>query len=208
MVQVLYNLIGNALKFTPRSGQIHISASPTGSTALIAVHDTGPGIAPEVMPRLFQRYAQAPDTARRGRGLGLFISRAIVEAHGGAIWADPQAKRGARFCFTLPLARPVDAPSLSAEMSMSEKPTERNRWKGDAVAESPPGQSEAAADRAAGREPSTHPREAPPPDPGRYQPKKSTPEDDREIQAEKQQEAVEQHAEDRANGTGTAPKNL
>lgn len=82
-----------------------------------------------------------------------------------------------------------------------------NKWKGDAVAESPPGQSEAAADRVAGREASPNPRESPPPNLGRYQPKKSTPEDDREIQAEKQQEAIERHAEDRAAGTGTAPKN-
>ncbi len=81
-------------------------------------------------------------------------------------------------------------------------------WKGDAVAESPPGESEAAADRVAGREPVVHPRESPPPDAGRYQPKKSTPADDREIQAEKQEEAIEQHAEDRQAGTGTAPKNL
>ncbi len=86
--------------------------------------------------------------------------------------------------------------------------TDKNQWKGDAVAESPPGESEAAADRVAGREKSAHPREEPPPDPGRYQPKKSTPEDDREIQAEKREEAVEQHAEDRAAGTGTAPKNM
>ena len=85
---------------------------------------------------------------------------------------------------------------------MSEK-----HWKGDAVAESPPGESEAAADRVAGRDAEANRRQSPPPDTGRYQPKKSTPEDDREIQAEKQQEAIERHAEDRAAGTGTAPKN-
>jgi hypothetical protein len=76
------------------------------------------------------------------------------------------------------------------------------------VAESPPGESEAGADRVAGREAAVHPRESPPPNPGRFQPKKSTPEDDREIQAEKQEEAIEQHADDRAAGTGTAPKNM
>ena len=83
-----------------------------------------------------------------------------------------------------------------------------HEWKGDAVAESPSGQSEAAADRVAGREAEVHPRESPPPNMGRFQPRKLTPEDDREIDAEKREEAIERHAKDRAAGTGTAPKNL
>jgi hypothetical protein len=86
---------------------------------------------------------------------------------------------------------------------------DQNRWKGDAVAEAPEGEAEAGADRAAGREPVVEPIESPPPaDPGRFQPRKSTPEDDREIQREKRQAAIEQHAEDREEGTGTAPKNM
>jgi hypothetical protein len=76
------------------------------------------------------------------------------------------------------------------------------------VAESEPGESEAGADRVAGREAAVHPRESPPPNPGRFQPRKLTPEDDREIDAEKQEEAIERHADDRAAGTGTAPKNM
>ncbi|MES1210203.1 MAG: hypothetical protein ABUS79_30060 [Pseudomonadota bacterium] len=85
---------------------------------------------------------------------------------------------------------------------------EQKHWKGDAVADAPPGESEAAADRVAGREASVHPRESPPPNPGRFQPRKLTPEDDREIDAEKREEAIEQHAEDRHTGNGTAPKNM
>jgi hypothetical protein len=85
---------------------------------------------------------------------------------------------------------------------------DQKHWKGDAVAESPPGESEAAADRVAGREASPHPRESPPPNPGRYQPRKLSPEDAREIEEEKRQAAVEQHEEDRENGSGTAPKNM
>jgi hypothetical protein len=85
---------------------------------------------------------------------------------------------------------------------------DRKRWKGDAVAEAPAGESEAAADRVAGREPAVHPRESPPPDPGRFQPRKLSPEDDREIDDEKREAAIEQHADDRATGNGTAPKNI
>jgi two-component system chemotaxis response regulator CheB len=86
--------------------------------------------------------------------------------------------------------------------------TDQKRWKGDAVAGAPPGESEAAADRVAGREASAHPRESPPANRGRYQPRKLSPEDAREIEEEKRQAAVEQHAEDRQTGNGTAPKNL
>jgi len=85
---------------------------------------------------------------------------------------------------------------------------EQKQWKGDAVADAPAGESEAAADRVAVREASPHPRESPPPNPGRFQPRKLTPEDDREIDAEKREEAIERHAEDRQTGNGTAPKNM
>jgi PAS domain S-box-containing protein len=104
VIQVLYNLVGNALKFTPRAGQVTVTAERAGAQVLIAVADTGSGIPADLAPRLFGRYAQAAESARRGRGLGLFISRAIVQAHGGSIWADLGVERGSRFCFTLPLA--------------------------------------------------------------------------------------------------------
>jgi hypothetical protein len=86
--------------------------------------------------------------------------------------------------------------------------SDQKRWKGDAVAEASPGESEAAADRVAGREASAHPRPSPPPNRGRYQPRKLSPEDAREIEEEKRQAAVEQHEDDRHTGNGTAPKNM
>ena len=86
--------------------------------------------------------------------------------------------------------------------------SDQKRWKGDAVAEASPGESEAAADRVAGREASPHPRPSPPPNRGRYQPRKLSPEDAREIEEEKRQAAVEQHEDDRHTGNGTAPKNM
>ena len=101
-------------------------------------------------------------------------------------------------------AAPASVKGLQGGASMSEQ----KHWKGDAVADAPAGESEAAADRVAGREASVHPREPPPPNPGRFQPRKLTPEDDREIDAEKREEAIERHAEDRQTGNGTAPKNM
>ncbi len=115
IIQVLYNVLGNALKFTPRGGGVRVSAERAGPQALITVHDNGPGIPAELAPLLFGRYAQAAESARRGRGLGLFISRAIVQAHGGAIWADLEVERGARFCFTIPLASVADGAGVNAE---------------------------------------------------------------------------------------------
>ncbi len=102
---------------------------------------------------------------------------------------------------------PSDPRSILAAQGGSTM-AEQKHWKGDAVADAPPGESEAAADRVAGREASAHPRESPPPNAGRFQPRKLTPEDDREIDAEKREEAIERHAEDRQSGNGTAPKNM
>jgi len=117
VVQVLYNLVGNALKFTPRGGTVGVAAQRSGARVLITVTDSGPGIPADLAPRLFGRYAQAAESARRGRGLGLFISRAIVQAHGGSIWADLEVPRGSRFCFTLPLASDEEALGLLPERS-------------------------------------------------------------------------------------------
>lgn len=104
-------------------------------------------------------------------------------------------------------ARPAD-PALVEGVQRGASMSEQKQWKGDAVADAPAGESEAAADRVGGREASVHPRQPPPPNPGRFQPRKLTPEDDREIDAEKREEAIERHAEDRQTGNGTAPKNM
>jgi signal transduction histidine kinase len=107
MMQVFSNLIGNAVKFVPEKGTIVLSAAASGASALVAVRDTGPGIPPARLPHLFQRYWQADETARKGRGLGLFITKGIVEAQGGVIWAESQVGTGSTFFITLPLVTPI-----------------------------------------------------------------------------------------------------
>jgi signal transduction histidine kinase/CheY-like chemotaxis protein len=105
--QVLSNLIGNALKFTPTGGEITVRADPYGDGfCVVSVVDTGPGIAPEQLPHIFGRFWQAQRTDRRGIGLGLAIAKGIVEAHGGEIWVESELGAGSRFCFTLRFATP------------------------------------------------------------------------------------------------------
>ena len=84
--------------------KVTLRARPAGGEALFAVTDTGPGVAPEDLSRLFERYWQAPKRRSEGSGLGLYIAKGVVDAHGGRIWAERAAEGGAAFCFTLPLA--------------------------------------------------------------------------------------------------------
>ncbi|MCU1276823.1 MAG: hypothetical protein JWM53_369 [bacterium] len=103
IVQVLSNLVGNAIKFTPAGGSIRIFAEGWGEMVRIAVVDDGPGIAAEQVPRIFDRYwHQAQRESRQGAGLGLYIAKGIVENHGGRIWVDSTLGRGSTFYFTLP----------------------------------------------------------------------------------------------------------
>ena len=102
--QVLANLIGNAIKFTPAEGRVTIGADPAGEFIRVWVQDTGPGIAPQDATAVFDRFWKARRGLRTGNGLGLFISQGIVAAHGGRIWVDPEAKKGSCFSFTLPRA--------------------------------------------------------------------------------------------------------
>ena len=102
--RVLSNLLGNAIKFTPEGGTITVRVERRGGDLSIAVADTGPGIAADQLPHVFERYWKAQSTSQPGAGLGLYISSGIVEAHGGKIWAESSAG-GARFTFILPLAR-------------------------------------------------------------------------------------------------------
>lgn len=103
ITQVLWNLIGNAIKFTDKGGVITVSCSSRESELEIAVSDTGCGIAPENLNKVFDRYWQDAKTARLGSGLGLWIAKGIVEAHGGKIWAESGIGQGSRFVFTLPI---------------------------------------------------------------------------------------------------------
>jgi signal transduction histidine kinase len=101
--QVLSNLISNAIKYSP-GGEIAISGQARPENVIICVTDQGPGIAPGDIPYVFDRFYRAPDAARqtKGAGLGLYLSRAIIEAHGGRMWVDPEVEQGARICFSLP----------------------------------------------------------------------------------------------------------
>jgi PAS domain S-box-containing protein len=105
IMQVLSNLIGNALKFTPAGGRIEVGAEPQAeSTVRVFVRDTGPGISADNLELVFDAFWQAPRTARLGSGLGLTISRGIVQLHGGRIWAESREGTGSTFQFTLPVA--------------------------------------------------------------------------------------------------------
>jgi signal transduction histidine kinase len=102
--QVLSNLVGNAVKFTPAEGRIRVSAVLDGEEVRVAVEDTGPGIPAEHLENVFDRFWQARSTRRAGAGLGLAIARGVVEAHGGRISARSEVGRGTTFEFTLPVA--------------------------------------------------------------------------------------------------------
>lgn len=102
ILQVLANLMSNAIRFTADGGRIEISVQPVDNEVQFSVIDTGTGIARDDLTAIFDRFWQAPSTKRRGLGLGLYISRCIVEAHGGKIWAESEPGRGARISFTLP----------------------------------------------------------------------------------------------------------
>lgn len=103
ILQVLANLVGNAIKFTPPGGRVDMLVEPFGTEIRFAVSDSGCGIASEQLGVIFDRFWQ---TRREGAGLGLglYISRCIVEAHGGRIWAESQVGEGSTFYFTLPAA--------------------------------------------------------------------------------------------------------
>jgi signal transduction histidine kinase len=105
--QVLFNLVDNAVRFTPQGGRVTFSARPDDGSIEIAVADTGSGIPPEHLPRLFERFYRADPARARGdggTGIGLAIARSVVEAHGGTIRAQSEPGRGSVFTFDLPAA--------------------------------------------------------------------------------------------------------
>lgn len=102
--QVLSNLITNSIKYSP-GGEIKIKATKRGDNIITCVSDEGPGIDPNDAPFVFDRFYRSPDATKqtKGAGLGLFLAKAIVEAHGGRVWIDTEIGKGARICFCLPI---------------------------------------------------------------------------------------------------------
>ena len=102
--QVIFNLLSNAVKFTPAGGDVDVSATQVNGEVQVAVTDTGPGIALEDQGRIFEEFQQTEAGAaqREGTGLGLALSKRLVELHGGRIWVDSELGKGSTFVFTLP----------------------------------------------------------------------------------------------------------
>lgn len=110
VTQVLVNLIGNAIKFTPAQGRVTVSAARDGKEWIqVSVNDTGPGIPAEERQKIFDKFYQVAEEGRqkpKGTGLGLAISKALVELHGGRIWVESELNHGSTFSFTLPVSAP------------------------------------------------------------------------------------------------------
>jgi signal transduction histidine kinase len=105
--QVLWNLLSNAIKFTPKEGRVEVSADSTATHMRIRVRDTGPGIKPDLLHRIFEPFIQGEGSLKRsygGLGLGLAITRHLVELHGGMVKAEsPGEGKGSIFTVTIPL---------------------------------------------------------------------------------------------------------
>ena len=103
--QVIYNLLTNAVKFTPDGGRVDVTAAREDGHVRVVVRDTGIGIAPDDQERIFQEFSQVgrdPERSREGTGLGLTLSKRFVELHGGRISVESAPGRGSAFTFTLP----------------------------------------------------------------------------------------------------------
>jgi len=121
--QVLMNLIGNAIKFTPPSGTVTVSASRDGKKNVqVSVSDNGPGVLPNETEKIFEKFYQIAEfggTKPKGTGLGLAICKALVELHGGKIWVASAMNNGSTFNFTLPAYAPANSPFSSTENTKS-----------------------------------------------------------------------------------------
>lgn len=123
VLRVLFNLVGNAVKFTPAGGTVTLAAGRRAAEVVFTVEDTGPGVSGWGLIHLFDRYRQADEHARKGRGLGLYIARRIVEAHGGAIWCANRPRGGTAVSFSLP-----QAPPLVGAAPLSPRARSRSNW--------------------------------------------------------------------------------
>ena len=136
MLQVLSNLIANSIKFTNREGEIRVGVQETGEMLQFCVSDTGVGIPAAMLDAIFERFWQVGKNDRRGMGLGLYISKCIVQAHGGRIWAESEPGKGSQVYFTLPIA------SSGRRASPSEGEGRRTRRDPKGGASVPPGPRE------------------------------------------------------------------
>jgi signal transduction histidine kinase len=125
--EVLVNLVENAIKYSPKGGQVEITARTTSDEVIVSVSDEGIGVAEKDRDRLFERFSRLDSRLVRqmkGTGLGLFICKSIVEAHGGRIWAEPVSGSGSRFSFSLPREQRAQLPALWGFRSVGP-------WQGD-----------------------------------------------------------------------------
>jgi signal transduction histidine kinase len=102
----VFNLLSNAVKFTPKGGHVDVSTHQVNGEVVVAVKDTGPGIPQDDQARIFEEFQQAEATngeRPEGTGLGLALSKSLVELHGGRIWVDSELGHGSTFTFTLPV---------------------------------------------------------------------------------------------------------
>jgi len=105
LAQAINNLLSNAVKYSPEGGTVRVSASVRQKDVVICVQDEGPGIAIQDIPRIFDLFYRSVDASRKvpGAGLGLYLTKSVIEAHGGRIWVNDKIDRGACLCFSLPL---------------------------------------------------------------------------------------------------------
>ena len=112
IMQVISNLIGNAIKFTPEGGSITVNVSFTDSELQVFVRDTGPGIPADKKEKIFERFVQLSTNGRKGLGLGLYISKMLIEAHKGRLWVQSEIGQGSTFIFALPRWNSASQPVL------------------------------------------------------------------------------------------------
>jgi len=103
ITQVFSNLLSNAIKYSSKGGEIRLTGKVQNEQVIVCISDQGPGISPNDIPHVFDRFYRSAEASRstKGAGLGLYLSKAVIEAHGGRIWVDPKPGDGARICFSL-----------------------------------------------------------------------------------------------------------